>query len=104
MKPVGGCISTRASSPTATVIVEDLMEAREPRANRPPTDVVGRALGGPMGGQYVRVHDDFPGGIYVYWSLRPDFTGEGWDNWFPSWQEVERFFVNTVGNVSWGEQ
>jgi hypothetical protein len=68
---------------------------------RPPTLTVGFVIGEPMAGLYVKVVDDYPGGIYVYWSEAADFAGEGWDNWFENWSQVEAFFEDEVGPVNW---
>lgn len=70
---------------------------------RPPLDAIGRVTEGPMIGLFVKVHDDYPGGIYLFSCRRPDFTGEGWDNWFNSWEDIERFLENQVGTIEWSE-
>lgn len=57
-----------------------------------------------MAGLYVKVVDDFPGGIYVLGSIREDSTGEGWDNWFENWDETTRFFERQVGSVTWQQE
>jgi hypothetical protein len=72
--------------------------------SRLPVGVIGYVEQGPHEGQYAKLFDDYPGGIYAYWSNRPDFTGEGWDNWFEDWQEANSYFEAQVGPIRWGTE
>jgi len=66
-------------------------------------DAKARIVSGKYTGWFIWVQDDRPdsGGYLVIQSSDIEFRGDGFDNWFISIEEVEKFFVNNNWRLEW---
>ena len=65
--------------------------------------VLGRIIGGKTDNWYITVTDDYvnTGGYLVLYSPNEDFSGEGYDNWFESLNEIEQHFRYNNYTIKW---
>ncbi|WP_182188229.1 hypothetical protein [Pectinatus frisingensis] len=65
----------------------------------------GRIVNGKNKGWYIWIKDDQEntGGYLVIQSQKPDFGGDGFDNWFETMEEIERFFQYKSWYIDWFE-
>lgn len=63
----------------------------------------GRLLNGENTGWYIWIKDDQEntGGYLVIQSKTSDFGGNGFDNWFETIEEIEKFFKYRNWEIEW---
>lgn len=71
-----------------------------------PVGVTGRVVAGPERGHFIRIDDDSDasGGVLIITAVDSTFTGEAWDIWVSSLEEVEGFFTANGWEVQWPGQ
>ena len=68
-------------------------------------NLLGRIIKGDSAGWFIKIHDDQEntGGYLVVQSKNSDFSGDGFDNWFETMGEVERFLKYKNWKIEWLE-
>ena len=66
-------------------------------------DSKARIVSGKYKGWFIWVKDDMAdsGGYLVIQSLDVEFCGDGFDNWFISIEDVEKYFINNNWKLEW---
>jgi hypothetical protein len=69
-------------------------------------DRIGKITNSQMANQFIIIQDDFEntGGYLVIQSQNLDFSGDGYDNWFESLNEVEQYIRYNNLSIGWMEE